>query len=278
MPILSIAIKKKASHLSGSAADVFSSIMPTCGNGELCGKLLHNATNRAHLGQLKRHCSKAKEKPLAGLTTMNHIEKDGVHIKTFPPLGDMVRDLFDQAWCITANHWHLSDCDRHAREMQAVKCSGIFAWDHAFEPIKNCQKSVSAEAAWTVGAETGETAAVASAPSTKTEDFSHAAQQLVKQPKFKPNTMCSDTWPHKNPFWGLFLPGINGRLGLFHCEQKTTCTMGKNHIDSHDAIADLLSATHSCHAPDCKNLLTALKAGTLSSNRHKCASQEIADL
>ena len=61
MPILSIAIKKKASHLSGSAADVFSSIMPTCGNGELCGKLLHNATNRAHLGRLKFHCSKAKK-------------------------------------------------------------------------------------------------------------------------------------------------------------------------------------------------------------------------
>ena len=37
------ALSNKASHLSRSATEAFESIILTCGNGELCSKLLHNA-------------------------------------------------------------------------------------------------------------------------------------------------------------------------------------------------------------------------------------------
>jgi len=55
--------------------------------------------------------------------------------------------------------------------------------------------------AWTCGASTGEVAAVACVPNTKTKVFSHAARQLTKRPDTKQEFVCSDTWPNKEGFW-----------------------------------------------------------------------------
>jgi len=202
----------------GKQQEVFSSIMLTYGNGELCSKLLYNTINRSYIRRLKSYYSKAKtlqKKPLP------YVEKNGVFIKTFPPLGDTIRDMFDQASSSQSNPWRISDYDRHTREIQSVSCTGgIFAQDHTFEAIKNYQKRTGAKAAWTVGTGTGEIAAVALVPSTKTEDFAHAAKQLLDRPTFKPFVMYSDTWPSKNTFWSILCPGIEGRLGLFHFEKR----------------------------------------------------------
>ena len=116
--------------------------------------------------------------------------------------------------------------------------------------MKNYQKRTGAKAAWTVGTGIGEIAAVALVPSTKTEDFAHAAKQLLDRPTFKPLVMYSDTWPSKNTFWSILCPGIEGRLGLFHFEKRIISTLRKKHVDSYDAITDLLSSLYTYHAPD----------------------------
>ena len=249
--------------------------MLTYGNGEMLSKLLHNAINRSCIRRLKSCCSKAKDKKKKPLIC---VPKDGVHVKTFPPLGDTMRDMFDSASSSQSNPWRMSDIDRHAREIQSVTCDGgIFAQDHAFEAIKNCQKRVGAKAAWTVGTGTGEIAAVALVPSTKTIDFAHAAKQLMCRPGFKPKAMHSDTWPSKNTFWQMMSPGMEGRLGSFHCEQRIIATMRKKHVDCSEAVTDLLACICTCHVPDCEKLLDALKSGKFSKG-HKCTSSEIADL
>jgi len=264
-----------ASHLSRATTDVFSSIMLTYGNGELCSKLLCNTMNRAYVRRLKACYSVAKKN---AVSVPDYVPKDGVYIKTYPPHGDTMRDMFQDAACSKKNPWRVSDFERHTRKMQSVKCSGIFAQDHTFEPVKNYMKRVGAKAAWTVGTGTGEIAAVALVPTTKTKDFAHAARQVMKRPHFNPKGMCSDAWPNKNSFWGTLCPGMEGRLGLFHYEKRIIHTMRKKHVDCSDAINDLLSALCTCHPPDYEKLLTALKEGTMSQNGHKHSSADIANL
>jgi len=83
--------------------------------------------------------------------------------------------MFNDAYSSTRNPWQLSDHYRNTRKIQSVKCLCIFAQDHRFKPIKSYQKCLGAKAAWTVGTETGETAAVSVVPTTETDDFAHAA-------------------------------------------------------------------------------------------------------
>jgi len=206
------ALPNFASHLSRNTTDVFASLLLTCGNGEMCSKLLHNSLNRTYIRRIKACCSELKEKKQNGKEVLECIPRDGVHIKTYPPLGDTTRDMFDEACSNKTAPWRISNYDRHAREMQSVSCDGIFCQDHTFEEVKNYRKRLGAVAAWTCGAQTGEVAAVALAPSTKTQHFAHGANQLTRRPNFKQSFVHSDTWPHKEGFW-LQL-GVQGRLGL----------------------------------------------------------------
>ena len=262
-----------ASHLSRSTTEVFSSLILTYGNGEMCSKLMYNAINRAYLRRLKSYLSRAKEKKTRAHM---YIRKDGVYVKTYPPLGDTIRDMFDEASSSNTNPWRISDYDRHTRELQSVKCEGIFCQDHTFQLVKNYQKRVGAAAAWTCGTSTGEIAVVALVPSTKTEEFAHAAMQLTKRPDFKQSFMYSDTWPNKEAFWlGM---GVEGRLGLFHFEQRIIRTLRKQHVDCSQAITDLLGSLYVYYAPDYEKLLKALKNGTMSPTGKKYTSEEIAGL
>jgi len=267
-----------ASHLSRNTTDVFASLILTYGNGEMCSKLLHNCINRSYLCRLKSYYSKAKEKKElnANATIKECVPKDGCCVKAYPPLGDTIRDMFDEASSSKTNPWRISDYERHTREMQSVRCEGIFCQDHTFEPIKNYRKRLGATAAWTCGTSTGEVAAVALVPSTKTQDFAHAATQLTRRPDFKQTFMCSDTWPNKEAFW--LQMGVQGRLGLFHFEQRIIRTLKKKHVDCSQAITDLLSSLYVYHAPDYEKLLKALKEGTLSPTGKKCSSEEISEL
>jgi hypothetical protein len=113
-------------------------------------------------------------------------------------------------------------------------------------------------------------------PTTQTKHFAHAAIQLSKRPSFTPKAMYSDTWPNKSSFWESVLPGIEGRLGLFHYEKRIISTLRKKHIDYFDALTDLLLALYSYEASDYEKLLTALKDGSLSGKRY--SSHEIAEM
>ena len=175
------------------------------------------------------------------------------------------------------NRWGISDFERHTREIQDVKVEGgIFAQDHTFEPIKNYRKDLGAKAAWDVATQTGEIATVVLVKSTKTEDFSHAAQQLLKREHFNPQVMYSDTWPNKKEFWNQL--GVEGRLGLFHYQKRIISTLKKTHIDYFDAITDLLAALYAYCPEDYEKLLSALKDGSLSRTGRKYSSVEITQM
>jgi len=259
------ALTNHSFHLERNATEAIDSLMLTHANGELCSRLLHNATNRSFVERIASCCSchRANHKP--GMTVKDHIEKDGTYVRQHPPLGDTIRDMCDESNG-SNNRWGISEHNRHAREIQSVKCTGVFAQDHTFEVCKNCQKGLGAKAAWDVATSTGEIATAACAPSTKTIHFSHAVRSLSRREGFKPKVMCSDTWPNEEGFWKrIFGSDFEGRLGLFHFERRMLSTLRKKHADFLDAVTDLLSALCEFESTDYENLLIALKNGTLSS-------------
>jgi hypothetical protein len=272
------AFSSRNSHLSRNTTELFRHLMITYGNGELCSKLLYDTLNRAYIGRIVCYYSYGKSK---GLKLGKYEPKDGTFIKMYPPLGDTIRDIFDDASASNQNPWRLSDNDRHTREIQGVKCGepgAVFAQDHTFEIVRNYPKSLGAKACWDAATSTGEIACAVLVPTTKTIHLSHAAMQLARREGFSPRAMYSDTWPNKKEYWEAVFPNIEGRLGLFHFEKRIISTLRRKHIDYMDALTDLLSALYVYSSEYYEKLLTALKEGTLSPSGKKYSSQEIADL
>lgn len=274
------ALSNHSCHLEKNATNVLDTVMLTHANGELFSRLLCNTINKDHLERITGCCSHKKSDRAADEPVKECIEKDGGFLKQFPPTGDTIRDMCDEASGSSNNPWGTSDAERHTREMQGVQChGGIFAQDHTFSVINNYQKKkLGAKAVWDVATNTGEIAAAVCVPAMQTIHFSHAARQLTDRPHFNPAAMHSDTWPHKKEHWEKLIPGLKGRLGLFHCEQRVISTLRKNHIDFYDALPDLLDALCEYEATDYENLLSALKGGTLSSKGNKLTTEEITDL
>jgi len=208
-----------------------------------------------------------------------YVCKDGTYIRTYPPLGDSIRDMYNDA-SRAPNPWGVDDCARHAREIQSVVCNRIFAQDHTFEIVKNYKnnKRLGAKAMWDVGTDTGEIACAVLVPSTKTIHFAHAAGLLLKREAFSPTVMYSDTWPNKKEFWMSMVPGIEGRLGLFHFEKRILRTLRHKHIDYFDAVAGLLKALCSYCPMNYEKVLVALKTCTLSAKGKCYTDTEIGDL
>jgi len=276
-PVESKCALQKHCHISKEATAVFDILMTTYGNGNLCSRLLHNATNRAHVERVTSYCSYGQSFP--GSVTRQHIEKDGECIRAYPPLGDAVRDTYDAASSSVNTRWGISDHDRHVREIQAVKCERLYAEDHTHEVTKNYfrRKQLGALALWDVATESGEIATAVLVPSTKTIHLSHAAIQLSRRPCFKPKAMCSDRWPTKTEYWSkVFGSDLEGRLGLFHFAQRIIRTLRKRHIDYFFAINMLLNAVCFYNQEDYENLLIVLKDGRLNGKKH--SDEDVAEL
>jgi hypothetical protein len=218
--------------------------MTTYGNGKLCSKLLYNSLNRAYLERVASYYSYHAMKGTQNVT--EYVPKDDGFIKTYPPLGDTIRDVYDEACLIPNNPWGISDYDRHTREIQGVGTNVLFAQDHTHEVVKNYfhRKRMGATTLWDVATDTGEIAAAVLVPTTKTCHYSHAAIQLSKRPSFCPTAMYSDTWPCKNTYWELLIPNLAGRLGLFHYQQRIVKTLRKTHIDYYRALNHLLDTIY----------------------------------
>ena len=276
-PVESKHALNKNSHIGQSATSVFDLLVPTCGNGDLCSRLLCQATNRSCLQRVEDCCSfyaagkKEKEGPPP------HVEHHGHHMKAHPPAGDGIRNTCDAASSSSHTPWKISDHDRHIREIQNVGCQSIFAQGHTHKATDNCykKKGLGIFALWDCANENGEIASAVLAPSAKTTHFAHAATALARRPTFAPVAMCSDTWPAKSDFWSLLFDPSHGRLGLFHCIQRLTRTLKKNHVDHFRAVNALLNCTCHCNDEDHENLLKALKEGSLSA---KCSDDEISEL
>jgi len=267
------------SHIGRDATNVFDLLLPTYGNGDLCSRMLYNAINRSYIEKAASYYSYHIEKE--STTTTPYVERDGQYITFYPPLGDAIRDWYDEASNTSHNPWGISDHDRHTREIQGVQCHSIFAQDHTHEVTKNYlhKKKIGAEALWDVSTETGEIASAVLVPTTKTIHFSHAAIQLSKRPSFNPTAMCSDTWPCKSDYWSLVIGRhVKGRLGLFHFIQRIMKTLRKKHVDYFEAINALLDAVYYYNQEDYEALLRALKNGTMSSSSTKYTDDDISEM
>jgi hypothetical protein len=133
-----------------------------------------------------------------------YIEKKNEYVRLYPPLGQTIRDVYDDACNNSNNHWLLSDHDRHEREIQGVSCALTITQDHTFDVLKNYQhEKLGAMALCDCATETGKIASAVLVPSTMTKHFLHAAQSLAARKNFKPKVMYSDTWPAKSDYWLL---------------------------------------------------------------------------
>jgi len=276
-PVKSKYALNKNSHIGQSATSLFDLLMPTCGNGDLCSRLLCQAMNRSYLQRVEDYCSfytmgeKEKEGPPP------HVEHHGYYMKAYPPAGDGIRNTYDAASSSTHTPWKISDHDRHIHEIQKVGCQSIFAQDHTHKVTDNYYKKngLGSFTLWDCANENGEIASAVLVPSTKTIHFAHAATALTRRPTFTPVAMYSDAWPAKSDFWSLLFDPLHGRLGLFHYIQRLTRTLKKNHVDHFRAVNALLNCTCHCNDEDHENLLKALKEGSLSA---KCSDDEISEL
>ena len=133
--------------------------MPTYGNGDLCSRLLCNAINRDYLERVQQ-CYSYASNGAGTCRRLPYIEKDGEFIRAFPPLGDAIRDVYDEACSSSNTPWKVSDHDRHTREIAGVGCQRLCAEDHTHEAAKNYyrRRQIGAHALWDVATETGEIA------------------------------------------------------------------------------------------------------------------------
>jgi hypothetical protein len=254
-------------HLDRDCSSLVDELMPTYGNGDMLSRMLVSKVNQDYLRRFSEYLSFWKAYQLATGDTRPpplYPEKDGVFITAWPPTGDAIRDVFDVACSSCLTSYGVSDHDRCTREIQSVGTNLSFAQDHTHDMVKNYQGNIGAFAAWDCCTETGEIASVVLVKSTKTEDYAHAAESLARRPNFKPKTMYSDTWPHKEKFWKLiFGPGFEGRLGLFHFQQRILRTLRQGHVDYHRAIRDLCHAIYEWEEDSYDALLEALKDGKM---------------
>jgi hypothetical protein len=252
-------------HIAKQATDVFEEIVLTYTNGELCSRLLYNSINKAYTDKVTSYfslCRSLNKKP------ETYPKKNGGYIVKWPPLGGSIRKLYQEAAMSPWIPWKVSDKERHTREMQAVQSKVSMAQDHTFDVVKNYVRRLGAFALWDVASETGEIATAVLVSSTKTREYAHAAQQLLKRTAFAPAAMYSDTWPAKDDFWVRLLGKDIGRLGLFHFLRRIIKTLRQSHMDFHKALADLLMAVYKFFEPDYEKLLKALKNGTLNGTMH----------
>ena len=83
--------------------------MTTYGNGDMCSRLLYRAVNEAYLERVASYYSYHKQCARSNKAVAAYVRKDGTFIKAFPPLGDTIREAYDEACTSVNNAWGISD-------------------------------------------------------------------------------------------------------------------------------------------------------------------------
>jgi hypothetical protein len=272
-------------HIDRNCADLVDYLMPTYGNGDMLARLMFTKINKEYLKQFTEYLSFWKgfqfvaSKAEDIVTPPLYPKKDGEFITVYPPTGESIRELFDMASLSNRTSYGISDQDRCTREIQSVGTNSMFAQDHTFQVVKNYQKKLGAFAVWDCATETGEIASACLVKSTKVKEVAHAAESLARRPNFNPVVMFSDTWPHKDGFWKLlFGPAFDGRLGLFHYQQRIIKTLRQGHHDYHRAVKDLCECVYEWEPGTYASLLEALGQGKMGRNSDKLSRKDVMDM
>jgi hypothetical protein len=267
-------------HIDRATSDMVEELMITYGNGDQLSKMLFTKMSKDYHHKRTEYLSYWRdyqqcEEIVKKVATPPYPELH--EYMTFkPPSGHSLRNLFDEA-CLSPNTpYGISDHNRCTREIQSVGTNSMFAQDHTMEVTKNYRATMGARAVWDVAIETGEIACAVLVGKTSVKDFAHAAEAMIRRPNFNPVVMYSDTWPNKDSFWKLFFgDDFEGRLGLFHYEQRIIKTLRQGHIDYHKAIKDLCNSVYSWESKSFNKLLAALSSGTLGNGGKPMSNQQI---
>ena len=263
-------------HLTRDATHMLEHSMLTYGNGDYFSRMIYSGINTDYKDRQTRYYSFCAS---TGQKSEDYPKKDGEWLVNFPPQGDTIRQLYDDAASSNWNWWGLSDHDRHTREMQMVRCERTFANDHTHQTVKNYPSACKAKALFDVANEKGEIACAILVENTKIQEVSHAVEQLARRPWFCPKAMYTDTWPSSIDFWVLIWGDeVKGCLGLFHFLQRIVKTLRPRHIDYGRALRDLKMALYEYNDEDMNNVLQALKEGKMSSSKKQYTEGEIQDL
>jgi len=166
------------SHFSRAATDVFDDLMKTYCNGDMCGRLLYRAINNNYLKKAASYYSFHIK--IGSTTCSKYPEKDGEFITSYPPLGETIRDVYNEASSNNNLAWGIIDHDRHGRETMGVGTQSLFTHDHTHQVLKNYHqwRQMGASGVWTVGMVGGEVASACLVPNQSIAAHSHAAMQL----------------------------------------------------------------------------------------------------
>jgi len=268
--------KKCKWHLHRSITDQFGSLMPTCGSGDLMGRIIYEGINKACVRKTAEYFSYHKSCRDGGPPLPPHPSNPEHFCPTRSPTGSEIRDLFTEAQHSECTITGFSDCERLTREIQSVGTKLSAAQDHTSDTAKNYQKSLGCNYIWDVAVETGEIACAVLVKSTKAEDLAHAAEGLARRPHFNPKVLCCDTWPHNKSFWEMMYgPHLHGRLGLFHFQHRIVDTLRQGHLLYHEALRQLCFAVHDWHEGDFADLVRNLKDGKMGNKNQVWTDEEI---
>jgi hypothetical protein len=263
-------------HMTKKSTDMMEDLFLTYGNSEYFSRFVYQLLSKEYLKKINNYyqqnsflqVNKAGKYP-----TLN--EWVGSHY----PDSTKYREAYQQAQQSNLTLSGVSDMDRYTREIQSVGCSVSFAQDHTMEMTKNYQRKEGYKACWTACNERGEIACAALVDSTKSSQYAHAAESLMRRVNFNPKVMYADTWPHLEGFW-FSLMGYScvGRLGLFHFMQRIIKTLRDSHIDYRKSIYFLRKAVYKYEENDYLRLMNSLKSGTMAKDGMQYSDKDIEEM
>jgi hypothetical protein len=229
---------KSKCHLHRTASVLFEEMLLTTSSASAFSQMMYRAMNESYLRRQQAYLGELAYLQQQGkkVNAVPYVVKDGQYITTFPPTDKQLRDLYDVVSRSELTNYGVSAKMRHTREIQSVGCAQSYAQDHTFAPLKNYHqaKKKGMKAIWDVANEIGEIMCAVIVPSTKFEEYAHAAVHMLERPNFHGKSMITDTWPHGKEAWQVIHPGVEGSLGLFHFIKRICDEIKSNHVDSYE--------------------------------------------
>ena len=196
----------------------------------------------------------------------------------YPPTGTDLRKWMSKADTSTHTDTRVSDFDRHRREIQSVPVKLAFVFDHC-HATGNCYKNAECKQTFNITNETGQVVLAIAVQTTKTMEYAHAVEQMIRRPGFDPKVYYSDIYPSGLAYWAMMLgPNVVGRLGMFHFFQRIVRTLRDKHEYSIPAIRDLKQCIYMYDNDDLALLIKALKEGTMANRNRKYTEAEINEM
>jgi hypothetical protein len=200
-------------HISKHATDIMEDLFITYGNVEFFNRMIYQLLNKSYVGKTDSYYQQCV---FLGVMTAKKYPTIMEVVGEFYPDAAKFRELYVSSQQSNLTRSGVSEMDRYTREIQSVTCSTSMAQDHTMEVTKNYMRKDGYKACWTVCNERGEIASVVLVGNTKSSQYAHAVESLIRRPNFKPKVMYADTWPHLQEFWkALFGHGCIGRFVPF---------------------------------------------------------------